>query len=379
MTIPGIATTAFKDEAKKAVTPSQPKKGKRGGKDNKYCLSLSAFSINNELDNLREEEENAVFVVDKIAIKGEFVAISAPPNGGKTLLIFKGIADSVDAGRIDGEKVYYVNHDDNKPGAICKTEIANLYGINMICSVLASREMTGGGKFSITEILSHKVKKKKVDGEIIILDTYKKFVNVMSKEDQSAFNGVLREFVTMGGTVICLAHTNKNKNADGEYVFNGTSDLPDDCDTAWIIHPTDAAGGKVHTFRFKKGRGVSGEDIALFIPDNDEDPGCEKYQKMFYGVKPCDPVSIEDEEKTDWKRDLQEKCHSVILLIKEELESGSKNRTQLTEAYNESDFKYEVTRRNFDKVLSAFSGDLWHVERIGKERVFMLPIRDDLQ
>ncbi len=52
-------------------------------------LGLRAFALNGLTEKLRQEMKEAVFVMDKIAIRGQFVAISGPPNGGKTLFTLK--------------------------------------------------------------------------------------------------------------------------------------------------------------------------------------------------------------------------------------------------------------------------------------------------
>ena len=45
----------------------------------------------------------------------------------------------------------------------------------------------------------------------------------------------IRIFTSKGGTVIGLAHTNKNRAADGKPIPAGTSDFVDDCDCAYIM------------------------------------------------------------------------------------------------------------------------------------------------
>lgn len=57
----------------------------------------------------------------------------------------------------------------------------------------------------------------------------------MDKRAASSFGNVARQFVLAGGTLICLAHTNKHKNADGKGVYAGTSDIVDDCDCVFMI------------------------------------------------------------------------------------------------------------------------------------------------
>ena len=353
MEIPGLAN--FKKEA--ACNGGTPK----------TCLGLSAFALNGGIASLKEQIKNSVFVIDGIAIKGEFTVFAAPPNGGKTLLTIAGLIDSVKAGRIDGNKIFYINADDNQRGAISKTEIVEPLGIMMIVPVLADREKTGGARFDLVTIIKDMVADGNVNGEIIVLDTYKKFMSVMKKDEQSEFNNTLRDFVAMGGTVIVLAHANKRK-VEGKFIIGGTSDLKDDCDCCWVIDPIDTVGGRIYNFEFNKGRGVDGEDKAFFVPTIEEEDFTERYRQMLNGVIPHEIGERVDTRKSD----LQKKGYQAILLITEELKSGSQNRTQLEKAYKDSYVRHEVSRRIFQDVLSTFAGELWTVERRGQNKFYTL-------
>jgi len=72
---------------------------------------------------------------------------------------------------------------------------------------------------------------------IVILDTAKAFVDVMSKKEGSQFGRISRKFVLKGGTLILLAHTNKNPTDGGKWIPGGTSDIKDDFDCAYVMSP----------------------------------------------------------------------------------------------------------------------------------------------
>jgi hypothetical protein len=72
-------------------------------------------------------------------------------------------------------------------------------------------------------------------GKIVVLDTLKKFTDLMHKTKASAFMKVAREFTLKGGTIIMLAHANKNRGADGKIVAGGTSDIGDDADCVYLL------------------------------------------------------------------------------------------------------------------------------------------------
>ena len=73
-------------------------------------------------------------------------------------------------------------------------------------------------------------------GVIIVLDTLKKFTDLMDKKACTEFAKILRAFALKGGTVIGLAHTNKHPDADGVPIHAGTSDIREDFDCAYIIN-----------------------------------------------------------------------------------------------------------------------------------------------
>ena len=368
MVIPGVDGTLFKEESEKVLGKNKAKSRTKASNKNEKAVSLSAYSLNGGVEKLKQELRNAVYLIADLAVMGELTIFGAPPNGGKTLLTIAGIIESVKAGRVDGTKIFYINCDDNQRGAISKTEILEPLGIQMVVPVLADRKKTGGERFDLGAILRRKIDKNTIKGEVIILDTYKKFMSVMNKDDQREFNIILRDFVTCGGTVLALAHTNKNKNAEGQYVLGGTSDLKDDADCCWITDPVDTEGGRLYTFQFQKGRGVKGEDKCFFVPQIEEDDYTERYRMMLSSVEERDA----GDRKDDRKRELSRAYHPAILLIKEELEGGAMSRNALTEAYNDSDIKYEVPRRKFQDILMAFAGDQWDVKKVGRSKMFSL-------
>ena len=93
----------------------------------------------------------------------------------------------------------------------------------------------------ITELMIDLVNEEQARGVTIILDTLKKFTDLMHKKEASEFGIISRNFVSSGGTLICLAHTNKHKNAEGKSVYSGTSDIRDDSDCAFIIDKIESS------------------------------------------------------------------------------------------------------------------------------------------
>jgi hypothetical protein len=121
---------------------------------------------------------------------------------------------------------------------------------------------------------------------VIVLDTLKKFTDLMDKKKATDFGKLIRAFVSKGGTAITLAHTNKNRGDDGKPVFGGTSDILDDCDCSyildagepdkfgkhWVIFENIKSRGDVADqvmFTFSKSKGNTYQDVINSIERRD--------------------------------------------------------------------------------------------------------------
>ena len=98
----------------------------------KPACPLDAYLINDSLAEMRAQMLADVFVLDGIALLGQLTVIYAKPNAGKTLTTIYMLKESIKAGRIKGEDVYYVNADDSGSGLTVKGEIAKQYGFGML-------------------------------------------------------------------------------------------------------------------------------------------------------------------------------------------------------------------------------------------------------
>ncbi|MFA5921625.1 MAG: bifunctional DNA primase/polymerase [Methylococcaceae bacterium] len=204
----------------------------------KKPFSMDNFLLNNNLDEMRKKMLEDKFVLGNLAIFGQATVFYAPPNAGKTLITIRLLIDSIKSCAVDGKDVYYINADDSYKGLIHKLELANKYGFGMLAP--------GHNEFESKQFLLYlraMINEDTARGKIIILDTLKKFTELMDKKSASDFMKTGREFISNGGTLIFLAHTNKRRDEDGKGIFGGTSDIVDDADCAYIINPAKTAPG----------------------------------------------------------------------------------------------------------------------------------------
>jgi len=216
---------------------------------------LDKYSLLGMSAELEKQVMEQVFVLDDIALSGQFTVFHAAPNTGKTLLTLHLLIQSIMQGRIDKNTVYYVNVDDSETGLLEKLRIAEEYGFHMLAE--------GHRDFKAREFLLHiknMIESDSARNIVIILDTLKRFTDLMNKKTSSHFTEIVRAFVMKGGTVIALAHTNKNRGSDGKPIHAGTSDIMDDCDCAYTldtINEDQKGKTKVVEFIRKKARGDS--------------------------------------------------------------------------------------------------------------------------
>lgn len=197
--------------------------------------SLDQFNLAGMADQIEKQAIDAVPFLGLLALLGQYTVLFAPPGTGKTLILFALLIDAINRGLLDPSRVYYVDLDDSSKGLAEKLRIAEEYGFQV--------QAEGYQGFSVELFLvslQDMTAKDQAKGAVVLLDTIKKFVNVMDKKEASRFNRVMRQFVLKGGTVVGLAHTNKNLGANGKPVYAGTTDIRDDCDCAWIMSTVTA-------------------------------------------------------------------------------------------------------------------------------------------
>jgi hypothetical protein len=166
-----------------------------------------------------------------------------------------------------------------------KAALADEYGFHMLSDGLRG--------FDPNKFLAHlasMAKSGQAYGTVVVLDTVKRFCDLMDKRRASEFTQLVRRFVLAGGTVIALAHVNKHTR-DGEPVYAGTSDLVDDFDCAYTLKlvPAPDAATKVVLFKNIKRRG----DVALEAAYSYSAAADLDYSELVASVQPFDQADFE--------------------------------------------------------------------------------------
>lgn len=308
------------------------------------------------LDQMQNDLKNDRYIFDGMALAGQITLFYSKPNTGKTLLFIRMLIDSIDAGRVDPGQVFYINADDHFKGLVTKTEIAAKYGFEMISPAEAGIDPN-----KIIAMLRDMANSGEARGLVIILDTLKKFANMMSKESQSALYKTLRRLIAKDATVILAGHANKYPDADGKLIYEGTSDTLNDIDCAYVINLTSMPEGDV-TIEFvrEKNRGDN-----IFKAEY----AYKKYKGMSYQEMLDSVTKIEGDASNSGfdVNVLLDKFESEILLIKQLLADGKVlNQSEILKAHyamNGDGLASECSAASLKACLDKFTGKLWTATR----------------
>ena len=111
---------------------------------------------------------------------------------------------------------------------------------------------------------------ERLDDAVFILDTLKKFIDMLDKKSVKPFFCLLRQLTALGATIILLGHANKHRDNNGNLVFEGVGDVLSDTDAMLIFERMKSAedGGIDITTVCDPDRGakVRGAVFANYVP-----------------------------------------------------------------------------------------------------------------
>lgn len=305
--------------------------------------ALSRFSLRGRSDQIEALAMKQEPLLDEIALLGQLTAFYAAPNTGKTLIVLRLLIDAIKAGTVDADKVYYVNVDDTSSGLLQKVRLAEDYGFHMLSE--GYRDFTIS---QFTQLIIKITANQQSNGVVIILDTLKKFTDLMDKTRSSSFSKVMRRFALQGGTVIALAHTNKNPGRDGKPVYSGTTDIVDDWDCAYTLTPIlgePESNEKIVEFENIKRRGDVASTAAFAYTT---EKGSSYYNTLLSvrKVKPDELMPIKEAESVRSDADL-------IAAASQAIREGIATKMRLVDAVSE---RCTVSQRTALRVIEKYTG-----------------------
>jgi hypothetical protein len=306
--------------------------------------ALDNFSLKGRSDEIEKLAVAEIPVLGRLALAGQLTVFYAAPNTGKTLITLSLLLESIHERRVDGSSVYYLNMDDSSRGLVDKIRIGEEYGFHLLAE--------GHLDFSASRFHSYimeLIKRGHAQNIIIILDTLKKFVDLMDKTRSSGLTKLLRSFALKGGTVIALAHTNKHPGNNGKLVYGGVSDILNDFDCAYIITPIapqDGTTGKVVEFENIKRRGDVVQTVAYsYSAERDI-----TYNDLLLSVQP-----VSEDKLGAIKQSAQLRSDAeVIEIIEAFIRNGIKTKMMLVIATTK---RAGISRRRATQILEHYTGD----------------------
>lgn len=147
---------------------------------NDSSIGFKQFSLTGKSAELEAEALEQVPVLESIALLGQWTAIYARHNTGKTLIVLSLLGDTIRKNSIKASDVYYFNLDDTQHGLTEKLKIAEELGFHVLCD--------GYEGFKVADFIPHieeVCRNNQARGMVLILDTLKKFTDLMDKRSVS--------------------------------------------------------------------------------------------------------------------------------------------------------------------------------------------------
>ncbi len=274
----------------------------------------------------------------KMVAMTELSVVYGPSSSGKTLVTLSDIRRSILDSTIKGEDVVYVNLDDSAIGLAEKAEILAELNIKMI-------------KVFDIMMLYRMIEENVAKGKILIIDTVKKIANLMYKDQVTDLMKHLKKFTHAGGTIILIAHANKNLGPDGLPVLEGVGDLKNDADCVVRVQRHKDI---ITMTNDNKSRSYV-ELEAIFQASKTKD-----YKSLMHSIK-----QLNGQEAEDLKLQREQECFKedncrLIETISEMIGLFPVLKTKLVKDLIEDT---GLSREKIIAILQLLEGDQWDLEK----------------
>lgn len=255
---------------------------------------LYRFSLRGSADQLEADAAETKPLLGQFIMDGQATMIYAAPNTGKTLIILHLVLEAIADGKIDPDCVIYVNADDTSSGLAFKGRVFEGVSAHMMAP-----GHKGMKARHLVEKLIQAVEDGTARGTLIIIDTLKKFTDLMDKKKTREFGQVCREYVMAGGTIVALGHTRKSPKSNGSPQYQGTTDILEDFDAVYVAELMTNGGRKdrrVVRFNMEKKRADSPNTVAYAYADQ---LGISYHEKLA-SVESVDPEDFTPDRTDDY-------------------------------------------------------------------------------
>ncbi len=289
-----------------------------------------------ELDKMEAEEVN---IIDGVLFEGQVTSIVARPNGGKTLLAKTWAIDMTQR----GYRVFYIFEDADLKGYKAMADTAEEHGF----IVAASFTHVGQTAQSILSGMKAMVEEGTTLNKIVfILDTLKKFTEVLNKSENKKFYSLLRELTHKGAAFLLLAHANKYLDDNGDLMYEGTGDTLADVDAMYYLQDDGNKHSETERFAtlvYEKGRAITASKKISY-----------RFDLKTYSAEKLDDVL--DTKKMAVQHQLQEHRQDEIAAITSMLSDSECSQKDLVLMLSE---ETGISREKSITLLRTLDGILW--------------------
>ncbi len=315
---------------------------------------LRSLCANGSSHEMKKQMLNDRYIMQDLIIEGQFSVIYAAPSSGKTLLSLWLLTEAIKADEICGSDIYYINADDNYKGAVEKLELAEKHGFNMLIPNVNKFKVD-----ALPSMMTALAEQDQAKGKVMLIDTVKAVTDLMDKKLSSQFGKTARSFVSSGGSIIALAHVNKNKGLDGKSIHAGTSDLKDDSDCVYVVellNESKGFNGLTRTVQFenKKARGNVAQTKAFQYTRGGS------YQELFDSVKVVSKDVVDSTLAVAESAEQESNDADVIEHVRTAIVNSATSKYEIEKFVMGS---YRDSRRTIKRVLEEYEGRLWNVEK----------------
>ena len=311
--------------------------------DHAALRPLSKYSLLGQGPKIEAQSRLSKPILGKALLLAQASIIYGTPNVGKTVVVLYMVLEAVRLGQIDPAKTFYINADDSSQGVSEKLSFLDDAEVHTLVP-----GFEGFKPSALAEAMTKMIATGSCGGVIIIIDTLKKFADLMDKRASANFGDLCRQFVMKGGTVIALAHTRKNPSLSGKPIFAGTTDIVEDFDAAcFLVVAAEGAskGEKVVQFQFFKRRGPNIDEAYAYA----DGPALSYFERLnsvrLVDIDEMDKYAVVDRQLSD---------ADLINTTLDCIEAGVVQKMALV---REVVRRSLVSRRAATQVLERYTGD----------------------
>ena len=304
---------------------------------------LAPYSLRGKAQDFLDNVVMPQPLLGTICYSGQATVWYAPPNAGKTLLVMSLLNEAVQEKRVQPENVFYINADDSSAGFATKMELMDELAVHTLAPGHKGFETS-----ELIKLLKRMAETATAKGVFIIVDTLKKFVDLMHKAHASEFGDACRRFVMAGGSILALAHTNKNASVKGRLVYAGTADLIQDFDAVYVMTPAEDAPDSTDRLvgvRAEKRRGCGAEECGFrYTREND----------ISYAQRMLSVQMLDASWESAFERDEAEQAEAkVVEAIKDVIRQGVNQKMKLSKTVAK---RLNVSARQVVRIIEKGTG-----------------------